>query len=311
MNERSRAVTAASIVALLGNGILAALKIVVGFTAGSLAVIGDGIDSSTDVVISVVALVASRIMIQPSDQEHPYGHGRAETMATTLLAFVIFFAGAQLVLTTIHDIQDPVPARMPEKMALVVTAISVAGKLLLAWSQFSVGRKYASDLLIANGKNMRNDVVISASVFVGLFFTFILDMPIFDPIMAVLVGVWVMKTAVGIFLDVNLELMDGTTDSGLYRSIFDAVRSVSGASNPHRARIRKIAAMYDVDLDIEVDPKLSVADAHDIAIAVERAVRQRIDNVYDVMVHVEPCGNQEVDESFGLSESELRDDEKK
>ena len=200
---------------------------------------------------------------------------------------------------------------MPEFEALIVTAASIVGKLLLAWSQFSFGRKYSSDLLIANGKNMRNDVIMSASVFLGLFFTFVLKLPILDPIMAILVGLWVMKSAIGIFLEVNLELMDGSTDSSLYSSIFDAVRSVKGASNPHRARIRKIASMYDIDLDIEVDSRLTVKEAHDIAIVVEQAVRSRIENVYDVMVHVEPHGNTEHDESYGLSESKLKHEEKK
>jgi cation diffusion facilitator family transporter len=186
-----------------------------------------------------------------------------------------------------------------------VTVFSVLGKLLLAWSQFAVGRKYKSDMLVANGKNMRNDVLISSAVLLGLFFTFILKLPILDPIVALLVGLWILKVAVGIFFEVNTELMDGNTDSDLYRVIFEGVRSVPGAGNPHRARIRKIANLYDVDLDIEVDPALTVAAAHNIAVAVENAVRCRIDNIYDVMVHVEPEGNLEEDEVYGLSEDEV------
>ena len=91
MNDRIQAVTLASLIALVGNAVLAIMKIFVGLFAGSLAVVGDGIDSSTDVVISIVAIIATRIMAQPSDQEHPYGHGRAETMATTLSRLRHFF----------------------------------------------------------------------------------------------------------------------------------------------------------------------------------------------------------------------------
>jgi cation diffusion facilitator family transporter len=308
LNERTRAVTNASLVAMIGNAVLAALKIVIGLISGSLAVVGDGIDSSTDVVISFVTLIASRIMAKPSDREHPFGHGRAETLATTILAFVIFFAGAQLLMSTIHALSDDAPERIPAAMALFVTGFSIAGKLLLAWSQFAVGRRHRSDMLIANGKNMRNDVLISSAVMLGLFFTYVLDLPVIDPIMALLVSVWIMKSAIGIFREVNTELMDGTNDSDLYHAIFDGVKSVEGAGNPHRARIRKIANLYDIELDIEVDPKLSVAAAHDIAVAVERAVRARIDDVFDVMVHIEPEGNREEGEGYGLSEGMLKTD---
>lgn len=305
MKKRSRAIAGASIVAMLGNAFLAVAKIGVGSLSGSLAVLGDGIDSSTDVVISFVTLIASRIMAKPSDRVHPFGHGRVETIATTVLSFIIFFAGAQLFLSTLHDLFDTHPVAMPHRAALYVTGLSVLGKILLAWSQFAVGKKYKSDMLIANGKNMRSDVLISSAVLIGLFFTFILDLPIIDPILAFLVSLWIIKIAVGIFIEVNTELMDGNTDSELYRAIFDAVHAVPGAGHPHRARIRKIANLYDVDLDIEVDPNLSVAEAHDLAIAVEKGIRERIDNVFDVMVHVEPEGNLEEEEGFGLSEGEL------
>jgi cation diffusion facilitator family transporter len=305
MRNRARAITRASLVAIAGNALLAAAKITVGLLSGSLAVVGDGIDSSTDVVISFITLAASRLTAKPSDREHPFGHGRVETIATSILAFVIFFAGAQLILSTVHTLIENAPRELPEPASLYVTVFSVLGKLLLAWSQFAVGRKYKSDMLVANGKNMRNDVLISSAVLLGLFFTFILKLPILDPIVALLVGLWILKVAVGIFFEVNTELMDGNTDSDLYRVIFEGVRSVPGAGNPHRARIRKIANLYDVDLDIEVDPALTVAAAHNIAVAVENAVRCRIDNIYDVMVHVEPEGNLEEDEVYGLSEDEV------
>jgi cation diffusion facilitator family transporter len=305
MRDRIRAVTTASLIAMIGNAVLASLKISIGFLSGSLAVVGDGIDSSTDVVIAIVTLVASRIMSKPSDREHPFGHGRAETIATTVLAFVIFFAGAQLFISTIQHLLDTSTARLPAVGALYVTAFSIVGKLLLAWSQFAIGKKHKSDMLIANGENMRNDVLISSAVLLGLFFTFVLKLPILDPIIALAVSIWIVKTAAGIFINVNTELMDGTTDSGLYQSIFDAVGSVKGAGNPHRARIRKIANMYDVDLDIEVASNLTVAAAHEIAVAVERAIRQKIDNVFDVMVHVEPEGNEEAGEVYGLSKDKL------
>ena len=96
MKSRAALLNRASLIALVGNALLAGAKLAIGFISGSLAVVGDGIDSSTDVVIAIVALFTASIVDKPGDREHPYGHSRAETMATTVLAFIVFFAGSQL-----------------------------------------------------------------------------------------------------------------------------------------------------------------------------------------------------------------------
>jgi len=273
--------------------------------AGSLAVVGDGIDSSTDVIISIVALAAAAISVKPSDREHPYGHARAETTATTVLAFFIFFAGAQLLLSTIHELREGQIREVPGAMAIWVTVASIAGKLALAWSQGSAGRKTGSAMLMANARNMRNDVVISASVLVGLALAALLKAPVVDSIVALLVSFWVMKSALGVFSEANDEIMDGNADPSLYRTVFEAVKSVPGAGNPHRARVRRLAALYDIDLDIEIDGRKTVREGHDIAQAVEKAIKARIDGVYDIVVHVEPAGSGEHEEQYGLNERRL------
>jgi cation diffusion facilitator family transporter len=306
---RLRGIRRASLTGLWGNAILAAAKITVGFLAGSLAVIGDGIDSSTDVVISIMTLLVSWYIAKPSDKEHPFGHGRAETIATSALAFIVFFAGTQLLIRTVQDLMGGGERKIPDLAAVYVTGFSIAGKLLLAWSQNHFGKKYRSGMLVANARNMQGDVLISAAILAGLFFTIILDMPILDPITAFLVSLWILKAGLEIFSKVNLELMDGNTDEALYRSIFEAVRTVKGAGNPHRARIRKIANLYDIDLDIEVDGRMRVFQAHEIAVRVEKAIREKIDNVFDVMVHIEPEGNTEENESYGLSEDKIEEAE--
>jgi cation diffusion facilitator family transporter len=300
--DRNRIIRSAAVISLVGNAVLAAAKIITGIAAGSLAVLGDGIDSSTDVIISIVALAASAVMSKPSDKEHPYGHSRAETSATALLAFVIFFAGAQLCISTIEELFSGAIRSVPDPIALWITIASVAGKLVLVWTQASAGRKTGSSMLMANAKNMRNDVIISASVLAGLALSLILQAPIADSIVALFVSVWVMRSALGIFRETNDEIMDGRADPALYRAVFDAVNSVSGAGNPHRTRVRRLASFLDIDLDIEVDGRVSVREAHDIAQAVESAIKQRIDNVYDIVVHVEPTGGGEHEEQYGLNE---------
>jgi len=305
--EKAALIRTASYIALFGNAVLAALKIAVGVSAGSLAVIGDGIDSSTDVVIALGSLIVAGISARPADAEHPWGHGRAETIATTVLAFILFFAGAQLVLSAAGALLQGTRAQIPSRSALLVTGVSVVGKLALAYSQYLLGRKAKSAMLRANAKNMAGDVILSGGVLAGLALSVLLGAGLIDRLVAILVGLWVVRSALGIFLETNMELMDGSLDTALYTAVFDAVRAVPGTGNPHRTRMRRIAGLWDIDIDIEVDPRLTVREAHQIACQVERAIKDTVEGVYDIMVHVEPAGEAAVHarEQFGLSEEEL------
>jgi divalent metal cation (Fe/Co/Zn/Cd) transporter len=133
-------------------------------------------------------------------------------------------------------------------------------------------------------------------------------LPVLDPVTAFLVSLWIMKSGVAVFLEGSTELMDGGGGRELYKALFDAVRSVPGAASPHRARIRKIASRWDIDLDIEVDGALTVRDAHRIAMGVEQAIHAAIPDVYDIVVHVEPAneGERFPGEQYGLSEADVR-----
>ncbi|MBN1837771.1 MAG: cation transporter [Spirochaetales bacterium] len=301
-SQRARQIERFAWVAVVGNLVLAAVKIAAGVLGGSLAVLGDGLDSTIDVGASAITLFAARIIAKPPDRTHPYGHFRAETIASKTLSFVIFFVGAQLALSTVHRLAAGVPPGVPEPMALYAVLLSVAGKAALAILLSRSGRRLSSSMLVANGKNMRSDILISGGVLVGLVFTRWLHLPLLDPVVALAISVWIMKTAFGIFLESNKELMDGLDDPTIYPIVFEAVAGVSEAANPHRARVRQLANMYLIDLDIEVDGSLTVAEAHDIAVRVEKRIKERLDNVYDIMVHVEPLGNVEDEERFGITE---------
>ncbi len=300
--DRSLLIRRASWIAITGNIVLALLKILIGLFSHSRALFSDGIDSTTDIIISTVTLAVAAIIVKPPDKTHPYGHGRAESIATKVVAFFIFFAGAQLALNTTLKIIRKSPIEIPSSIAMYAAAVSIIGKILLSISQFRIGRKAESPMIIANGKNMLNDIFISLSVLSGLIFVLIVKIPIIDSIIATAVSFWIMKTAVQIFMETNIEVMDGVRDPSVYDRIFDAVNRVDGARNPHRTRIRQIGSMYVIDLDIEVDGNLSVSDAHDIALKVEEEIKRAITNVYDIIVHIEPKGNIEMDEKFGVAE---------
>lgn len=290
----------ASWVATIGNALLSVSKIAIGLLAGSLAVLGDGIDSATDVVISIVMIYTSRIMHRPPNRRYAYGFEKAEGIATKIVSFVIFVAGLQMLIASIEGIASTEPRELPGRLAIYVTLFSIVGKLLLALYQYREGRRAGSQLLIANAKNMRNDVIISLGVLAGLFFTFILDMPVLDTVTGLVISLFIMRSAVGIFKDSSIELMDGVKDVGVYDKIFEAVEAVPGASNPHRVRSRQIGNLYMIALDIEADGNITLNEAHDISHAVEESIKEKVGNVYDIVVHVEPAGKCHEKEKFGI-----------
>jgi cation diffusion facilitator family transporter len=305
MKKREKILITASWAGVAGNAVLSSLKIAAGIIAGSMAVLSDGIDSATDVAISLVTLFTAKIVSRPPDSKYVYGYEKADNIATKILSFIIFFAGLQMLISTGKSLFYPETKELPSRLAIYVTGVSIAGKLLLAYYQTKQGRKVNSAMLIANGKNMRNDVLISAGVLVGLFFTFVLNLPVLDTITGLLISIYIIKSSIDIFMDANVILMDGVKDPSIYKKIFDAVDAVPGACNPHRVRSRQTGNQYMIELDIEVDGTLTLSEAHRIAQAVEQSIRDAVENVYDIFLHVEPKGEAHLEEGFGLNRDYL------
>ena len=292
-------ILAASYVSIIGNGVLSVAKIVTGIISGSFAVIGDGIDSASDVAVSVVMIAAAKIMGRKPNKKYVYGYAKAESIATKILSMLIFFAGAEMFISALGHLFSHEERVMPGAVAVYVTVASIVCKLLLSVYQTRVGRRTGSSMLIANGVNMRNDMIISLSVLVGLFFSFILDLPVLDSVTALLVSCFIVRSSIKIFMDSNIELMDGVKDVSVYQKIFDAIRKVDGISNPHRVRSRSIGGKYMITLDVEADGSMTLSEAHALANQIEQNIRGSIPEVYDIVVHIEPFGTHPED-VFGV-----------
>jgi len=306
MDLRQKQIIRASWISIFGNAALSVLKITIGLIAGSLAVVGDGIDSASDIVTSVITLVTAHIVSRPPNVKFPYGYEKADTIASKALSFVIFFAGAQLAISTIGRLAEGTERELPGMLAVYVTVVSVFAKFLLARYQLRIGKKTESSMLIANARNMQNDVIISLSVLAGLFFTFILKLPIIDTITALAISIWIMYVAFKIFMQSNLELMDGIEDQSIYQEIFKSIAKVQGVYNPHNCKVRKMGHLYLIAIDIEVDGSLPVEQAHELSHKVDKHIRADIKNVYDVLIHIEPYGDKIKDARYGVSNKDLK-----
>jgi len=251
-----------------------------------------------------MAVLVSFIINKPSDSRYPWGRQRAETIASMVLAFIIMFAGIQLFIASINKLIQIYKGEvlpMPQRIAIIVTAVSIAGKLLLALNQYLLGKKARSLMILTNARNMVNDIVISSSVLIGFIISLLFHAPYFDPLVALLVSCLIIKSAITLFIELNVELMDGNTNKQLYEQLFGAVATIPGVKNPHRARIRKMANLWDIDLDIEVDGSMPVSEAHIIAEKTSLVIRNTLGNVYDIVIHVEPYNSDRDGECYGLS----------
>jgi len=305
MAVREQEIKKASWIGISGNAALSVLKISAGLISGSLAVVADGVDSSSDIITSVITLITANLLMKPPDKKYPYGYEKADTIATKALSFIIFFAGAQLLIATVQKFIHGNVVAPPTPLAVYVTIISIAGKLLLSRHQFRAGKRTGSAMLIANGKNMQNDVVISLSVLAGLAGIYIFKIPLLDTITAFLVSIWVLRVAYKIYMQTSLELMDGTKDCTIYNKIFEVIDSVEGAHHPHRVRARNIGHKVMIAIDLEADGDLTLREAHEIAHRVEDALKKNIENVFDVAIHIEPIGDEIEEKAFGVSKNTL------
>lgn len=311
LEDKSKIIRKASIVALLGNIFIFLIKLITAYFTSSLAILADAIDTGSDVGIAVMTLVVSFIIKLPSSKKYPYGRHRAETIASLILSLTIVTMGFQLLITSIKKLfsQNQVLDDKFQLVAILVIITSVVFKFLLALNQFVLAKKANSAMILANAKNMTNDILLSSSVLIGISFSYYFHLIYLDLIVALIISLFILHSGFSLFWELNIELMDGNTNNILYKKLFNTVAEMKNVYNPHRARIRKMANLFDINLDIEVDANTTVYQAHKIAEELTSKIKQNIENVYDVVIHIEPHGTENDEgEGFGLCPQDVNDE---
>ena len=311
LEDKSKIIRRASIVALLGNIFIFLIKLITAYFTSSLAILADAIDTGSDIGIAVMTLVVSFIIKLPSNKKYPYGRHRAETIASLILSLTIVTMGFQLLITSIKKLfsQNQVLDDKFQLVAILVIITSVVFKFLLALNQFVLAKKANSDMILANAKNMTNDILLSSSVLIGISFSYYFHLIYLDLIVALIISLFILHSGFSLFWELNIELMDGNTNNILYKKLFNTVAEMKNVYNPHRARIRKMANLFDINLDIEVDANITVHEAHKIAEELTSKIKENIENVYDIVIHVEPHGTKnDEEEGFGLRPQDVKDE---
>ena len=262
------------------------LKTLVGFLAGSIALIADGIHSLSDMATDLVVLLGVHFGSKEPDQSHPYGHGRAETFSAGFIALFLVFVGLAFVYYAAIDMAEGSVAE-PRIAVLIVAMVSIIVKELLYKVTKRIAIKFHSSALYANAWHQRSDALSSVAVvigFVSLKFGFVYG----DRIAAMAIGVMIILVAIRIIGDCLHELTESAVDAGTIEHIKRIINSNSSIRQWHRLRTRTVGREAFLDLHILVDPDLNIAAAHEIAESLENALHEQIARPVNITVHVEP-----------------------
>jgi len=291
--SRTAEATRASVLGLILNMVLVAVKLIAGILGKSAAVIADSVHSLSDSVTDIAVIVGIHLAGKPPDKEHRYGHGKIETLCALLVSLVLAGVGVKLLwsgaLAIFRVIQGEVPAT-PGWVAVGAAVVSIIVKEWLYRYTLKIGAKIDSKAVIANAWHHRSDAFSSIGVAVGVTCSILLGGKwlILDPIASVIVSVLILLTAISISRSCLAELLETSLGEEIVNEIREITNEVSGARNAHNIRTRRIGANIAIDMHIEVDRNLLITEAHDICDRIEIALKARFGESTFVTVHCEP-----------------------
>jgi len=298
MSEKNKSRTVrislrSTLVGVLSNALLAAIKAIAGILGNSYALIADAIESTSDIASSLVVLGGIKIASTPADDNHPYGHGKAEPLAAMLVAVALCTAAVGIAIQSIREIL--LPHHSPAPFTLIVLVLVVIVKEWLFRYVFRAGEQSQSTVVKTDAWHHRSDAITSSAAFVGISIALI-GGPGYesaDDWAALLASCVIVFNGYRLLLPAVAEVMDAAPDPGIVERVRDVAGHVQGVVGLDKCYIRKMGFEYYVDLHVVVNGDVSVRSGHKIGHDVRDAVRQGIPKITDVLVHIEPQGEEE------------------
>ena len=270
---------------LVANLAVVAAKSFVGLRAGSLAILGSALDSSVDALNNVLALIVVRVAAKEPDEDHPYGHGKFETLGALAIVGFLSITCFELIRGAVNELlQGAHPVGVTDSQ-LAVLVLTLGVNVVIAWYENRRGRELRSELLIADAAHTRADVLITVGVLAGVLFArqgwwWI------DPVVAIAVALVIVLVAYRILVRTVPVLVDQRAlPTGEIRQ---TAETVPGVKSAYGIRSRGPSDLRYAEVTIAVDPRADVAAAHAIADQVEERLKQDL-QLHEVTVHVEPC----------------------
>ncbi|UCC38758.1 MAG: cation transporter [Candidatus Aminicenantes bacterium] len=292
MSERQKKIRSITLWGALLNIFLMILKIISGILIKSSALIADGVHSFSDLATDFIVLIGARLSDRPPDENHPYGHGKLETIASQLIALVLFIISIGLIWTAGTSVYRREHI-FPGFMVLVVASVSVILKEIIFFLTRKISRITGSAALYANAWHHRSDSLSSVAVLIGGVVS-LFGWGHADQVAAIVVGSMIMGVAGKIFFEGLVELSEHSADGESIGKIEKVLSEEKGISSWHALRTRKLGAELCVDVHVLVNPELSVQESHDISVKIEGKIKKELSKPVSILVHIEPySGNKQ------------------
>ncbi len=282
-------------IGIVGNLALAALKGGVGYVSNSKALIADAAHSASDVAGSAAVLIGLKAAKKPPDSDHPYGHGKAESIAAIIVSMLLLLVGIEVGISAVQAIYNGMEAPSAYYgWAIAVIVFSIIAKEAMFQYKIRLGKKLSSQALIANAWEHRSDVFSSIAALIGVggallgVYLGYSWMYYLDPIAGILVSLLVLRMGYRLIMDSIHTTMDHVLHEDEAKELTEAVERVKGVIAVNELRAREHGHYVIVDTKISVNPKITVMEGHDIAKMVKHYLLSKFSHVSDVFVHVNP-----------------------
>lgn len=280
-------------IGLWANALLMIVKLAAGYWGHSDAVFADGIESACDLVAVSGTLLALRYGRQPFDKEHPYGHGRAESLAALLVALLILAGGVWILVDAILVIIGK-QFTQPGWIAVAAALLTIGSKEWLYRFSVRSARRLESPALLAVAQDHRKDALTSIGTLIGVAGA-VAGFGIMDPLAAGLTSFFILHIGWETFSSASHDLLDGSVPSEFLTQVSDLAAGVAQVEQVHEIRARRSGQYVIIDLKLEMDPQMTVKQSHDVATQVKRLIFETFPNVGDVMIHINPHAEEHED----------------
>ncbi|MCD7035931.1 cation diffusion facilitator family transporter [Metabacillus sp. GX 13764] len=273
-----------AIISIIAYLVLSALKLVIGYTADSEALRADGLNNTTDIIASVAVLIGLRISQKPADQDHRYGHWKAETVASMVASLIMIGVSFQVIYEAVMSIFH-FEKQSPDLMAAWTGIFAAAVMYGVYRYNKRLANQINSQAVMAAAKDNLSDAWVSIGTAVGIIGSQF-GIAWLDPVTALIVGLLILKTGWDIFKETFLGLTDAYSQKDIeqYKRTISQVEGVTGVKS---IKGRKYGSNSIIDAVILVSPALGIMEAHEISDLVEKELKDKY-QIYDVHVHVEP-----------------------
>jgi cation diffusion facilitator family transporter len=288
MEERRTKSLKAVKIGIASNILLAIFKVILGIFAHSIALISDGVDTSIDVLKSFIVYQGIKIAAEPPDSSHPYGHGRAETIASNIIGISIIFAGIIIIIESLRTFGK---TNAIESLMLIGAGASILGKIMLSAYMARMGKKFSNQALLANAKDYLGDVLSSSAVVIGGILIMITGRKFFDGIASISVASIIVYMGFKVLQPGFQEIMEEQDNPEIAGKIGQIINKFPEAINPHLIRMSKLGSYYIVDMHLEFSESMSIKESHGIVSMIEKEVKSKIPEIQDITIHVEPFEN--------------------